>query len=67
MPEGKNNLIGTVGTGNSVLPLAEFKKALGPAATKHTDTELERIRDTFDRIADLTFNEWVRKRNAVRV
>ena len=45
------------------IPIEEFKKLLGPAASKFTDTEIEQMRDMEDRLADFIFDAWLRERN----
>jgi hypothetical protein len=46
-----------------MIPLHEFKKLLGTAALGLSDAEIERLRDMEDRLADIIFDAWLRKRN----
>jgi hypothetical protein len=46
-----------------MIPLAEFKKLLGPAANGLSDDEIIAIRDLEDRLADVVFDMWLRDRN----
>jgi len=46
------------------IPIAEFKKLLGPAAAELSDSEIERLRDLEDRLADIVFDSWLRNRNS---
>lgn len=46
-----------------MIPIHEFKKLLGAAATDLSDVEIERLRDLEDRLADILFDAWLRKRN----
>jgi len=46
-----------------MIPLHEFKKLLGTAAADLSDAEIERLRDLEDRLADILFDAWLRKRN----
>ena len=46
-----------------MIPLHEFKKLLGAAAADLSDAEMERLRDLEDRLADILFDAWLRKRN----
>ena len=46
------------------LPFDDFKRALGQAANKYTDEQIERMRIICDKIADLVFDSWLNKRNA---
>lgn len=41
----------------------EFKKLLGPAADGLSDADIEHIRDIEYRLADIVFDDWLRKRN----
>ena len=45
------------------IPIAEFKELLGPAASGLSDSEIERLRDLEDRLADFVFDSWLRNRN----
>jgi len=47
----------------SKIPIPEFKKLLGPAASGLSDSEIERLRDLEDRLADIIFDSWLRNRN----
>jgi hypothetical protein len=42
----------------------EFKKSLGPVASKYSDEEIERQRIVADQMADVFFDIWLRKRNS---
>ena len=46
-----------------MIPIPEFKKLLGPVAAGLSDVEIERLRDLEDRLADIVFDAWLRKRN----
>lgn len=46
------------------LPFEVFKESLGQAANKYSDEQIETMRITFDRIADLAFDAWLNRRNA---
>lgn len=46
-----------------MIPLSEFKKLPGIAALGLSDAEIERLRDMQDRLADIVFDAWLRKRN----
>ena len=48
----------------SKIPIQKFKKLLGPAASELSDSEIERLRDLEDRLADIVFDSWLRKRNS---
>ena len=48
----------------SKIALSEFKKLLGPAAAELSDSEIERLRDLEDRLADIVFDSWLRNRNS---
>jgi hypothetical protein len=48
----------------SVISLDEFKKLLGTAADGLSDAEIEKIRELEYRIADATFDIWLRERNS---
>ena len=41
-----------------------FKKSLGVAAMKYSDTEIDNMRRIADAIAEAAFNDWLRARNA---
>jgi hypothetical protein len=47
----------------SKIPLPEFKKLLGSAAADLSDSEIERLRDLEDRLADIVFDSWLRNHN----
>jgi hypothetical protein len=47
----------------SKIPISEFKKLLGSAAAGLSDSEIERLRDLEDRLADIVFDSWLRNRN----
>jgi hypothetical protein len=47
-----------------MIPLHEFKKLLGNTASTLSDAEIERLRDMEDRLADIIFDAWLRKRNS---
>ena len=47
----------------SKIPISEFKKLLGSAAAGLSDSEIERLRDLEDRLADIVFDSWLRDRN----
>jgi len=44
------------------ISIPEFKKLLGPAASELSDSEIERLRDLEDRLADIVFDSWLRNR-----
>lgn len=46
------------------LSFEDFKKSLGPASSKYSDQQIERIRITFDGIANVVFDNWLQKRNS---
>jgi hypothetical protein len=46
------------------LSFEDFKKSLGSASSKYSDQEIERIRVTFDGIANVFFDDWLQKRNS---
>jgi hypothetical protein len=46
-----------------MIPISEFKKLLGPAAADLSAAEIEHLRDLEDRLADILFDVWLRKRN----
>ena len=46
------------------LSFEDFKKSLGPASSKYSDQEIERIRIVFDGIANVVFDSWLQKRNS---
>jgi hypothetical protein len=48
----------------SKIPIPEFKKLLGSAALKLSDYEVEHLRDLEDRLADIIFDSWLRRRNS---
>jgi hypothetical protein len=47
-----------------MIPIHEFKQLLGTGASGLSDAEIERIRDLEDRLADIVFDAWLRKRNS---
>jgi hypothetical protein len=47
----------------AMLSLLEFKKSLGPLAEQISDEEIVRIRDVFDKIADIAFERYLKERN----
>jgi hypothetical protein len=49
---------------STVLSFKEFKKALGPAAAKYTDAQINQMRLICDRLADAVFDDWLSERNA---
>lgn len=49
---------------HSGVPFGDFKQSLGSAAAKYSDQEIAQMRDVFDKIADLAFDEWLSKKNA---
>jgi hypothetical protein len=51
-------------SGQSKISIPEFKKLLGSAAAGLSDAEIERVRDLEDRLADIIFDSWLRKRNS---
>ena len=46
-----------------MIPLDDFKKALGPRANTLSDKEIEEMRQLGDQLADIVFDTWLRKRN----
>lgn len=48
----------------SKIPIPEFKKLLGTAASGLSESEIEYLRDWEDRLADIFFDWWLRKRNS---
>lgn len=46
-----------------MIPLPEFKKALGPLADQLSDEEINKIRDLQDRLADIIFDRWIKERS----
>ena len=46
-----------------ILSFDDFKKALGQAANKYTDAQIDQMRLACDKIADLVFDAWLNKRN----
>jgi hypothetical protein len=48
----------------SKIPIPEFKKLLGTAAAGLSESEIERLRDLEDRLADIVFAAWLRNRNS---
>jgi hypothetical protein len=46
-----------------MIPLPEFKKLLGPAASGLSDDEVMAIRDLEERLADFVFDLWLMERN----
>ena len=51
-------------TQNGEMSFDAFKKALGPAALKYTDAQIEAMRRICDGIADACFNSWLQDRKA---
>jgi hypothetical protein len=47
----------------SKISIPEFKKLLGAAASGLPDSEIERLMDLEDRLADIVFDSWLRNRN----
>jgi hypothetical protein len=47
-----------------MIPFLEFKKLLGDTGTILSNEEVESIRDTEERLADILFDSWLRKRNS---
>jgi hypothetical protein len=48
----------------SKIPITEFKKLLGTAASRLSESEIEYLRDWEERLADIFFDWWLRKRNS---
>ena len=46
-----------------MIPLEEFKKSLGPLADTLSEEEILALREKLDRLADIVFDSWLRKRN----
>jgi len=46
-----------------MIPLEEFKKSLGPLADTLSEEEILALREKLDRLADVVFDMWLRKRN----
>jgi len=46
-----------------MIPISEFKKLLGAVAADLSAAEIEHLRDLEDRLADILFDVWLRKRN----
>jgi hypothetical protein len=46
-----------------MIPLEEFKKSLGSIADTLTEEEILALREKLDRLADIVFDMWLRKRN----
>jgi hypothetical protein len=46
-----------------MIPLEEFKKSLGPLADTLSEAEILALREQLDRLADVVFDMWLRKRN----
>jgi len=44
------------------IALEEFKDSLGPLASSLTPEEIIKLRDLEDRIADVVFDGWIKKR-----
>lgn len=42
----------------------EFKAALGPAAAKYSDAEIDEMRLLCERMADVVFDNWLGKVNS---
>ncbi len=47
-----------------MIGLAEFKESLGSLTQTMTETEIERLRQIEDHLANLVFEEWLRERNS---
>lgn len=45
-----------------MIPLQEFKDALGDEASKLTEEEILKLRDNQDQMAEIMFNMWLEKR-----
>ncbi len=48
---------------DSKIPIPEFKQLLGGFAIGLSEVEIEGLRDWEDRLADIFFDSWLRKRN----
>lgn len=46
-----------------MLPLEDFKKALGPAAQNMSEKQIEQLRDLQDQLADVLFGIWLDGKN----
>jgi hypothetical protein len=46
-----------------MIPLEEFKKSLGTLADSLSEVEILALREKLDRLADIVFDMWLRKRN----
>jgi hypothetical protein len=46
-----------------MIPLEEFKKSLGSLTDTLSEEEILALRDKLDRLADIVFNMWLRKRS----
>lgn len=49
-----------------MVPLHEFKKALGVLAQQLSNEEIEHIRDEQDQLASVLFDSWLRETNSTR-
>jgi hypothetical protein len=49
------------------LSFNDFKKSLGKESTKYSDGQIEQIRVSFDKMADIFFDDWLYRRNAHNV
>ena len=58
-----DNVGGMKTSQQSKISISEFKKLLGSAALSLSDSEIERLRDLEDHLADIVFDSWLRKRN----
>jgi hypothetical protein len=46
-----------------MIPLEKLKKSLGPLADSLSKEEILALREKLDRLADIVFDMWLRKRN----
>ena len=46
-----------------MIPLQEYKDALGPLADMLTEEEVLKVRDNQDKTAELFFDMWIKERN----
>ena len=49
---------------STALSFEEFKNSLGPESSKYNDEQIEHMRITCDRIADMFFDSWLREKNS---
>jgi hypothetical protein len=47
-----------------MIPLEEFKKSLGSLADSLSEEEILALREKLDRLAEIIFDLWLRKRNS---